>query len=166
MLTSTCSGAATFTYTGDSGQNVITASTSGGTLTVTDTVTACNFAESSVTSLTIDGGGGDDTITVNTSVSVANITLKGGSGVDIITGGNGAGNDTIWGGLGTDIIEGNANQDELHGDDPLNDPSDGNDSMYGGSASGGDGVADFLDGGAGNNDVHGFEGEDTYVNFP
>jgi Ca2+-binding RTX toxin-like protein len=123
MLNSTCSGAATFTYTGDGNVNSITASTSGGTLTVSDGTVTCNFTQSSVTSLTIDGSGGNDTITVNSNVSVPSITLKGGSGDDVINGGSGAesilgegGNDQLIGNGGNDTLDGGSNDDLLEGD--------------------------------------------------
>jgi Ca2+-binding RTX toxin-like protein len=73
---------------------------------------------------TIDGNGGNDTITGNN----LGITINGGDGNDTITGGTG--NDTINGGLGGDTISALA----------------GNDTLIG---SGADGSQDTLNGGDG-----------------
>jgi Ca2+-binding RTX toxin-like protein len=163
MLTSTCSPGATFLYTGDVNGNTIIASTSGGTLTVTDGTTPCNYTQSSVTSLTIDGAGGVDIITVESSVSVPSITLKGGDGNDVISGGDGgetilgqAGDDVLTGGTGADSIDGGSNDDTLQGDS-------GADTLVAGSSFAGDklsyasstsGISISLDGTV--NDTDGF----------
>src|SRR6266702_8578567 len=70
LLTSSCSydsGQQLLDYQGDSNANTITASTTSGTLTVTDGTTACPQAQNTITFLTISGGDGNDTITVGTS---------------------------------------------------------------------------------------------------
>jgi len=134
MLTSTCNGAAAFTFTGDGTGTTITASTTSGTLTVADSTKSCSFAQSSVTSLSIDGGDGTDTITVQTSVlSSIPVTLQGGNDNDVITGGNGgdtilggSGNDQLFGGSGNDSIDGGTNDDVIQGDD-------GTDTLVGGT---------------------------------
>ena len=74
-LLSMCSGGANFTFDGDAGGNIIQASTSGGTLTVSSGSTSCNWTENQVMTLTITGGSGNDVITIATSVVPGWVTL-------------------------------------------------------------------------------------------
>jgi len=87
---------------------------------------------------TFDLRGGDDRVIVDPDV-VANITARGGSGDDIMTGG--AGNDRLDGGSGDDRLFGGA----------------GNDRLTGGSGD------DYLDGGAGKDIMSGGSGDNTVV---
>lgn len=81
----------------------------------------------------LEGGDGDDRLTVNNWCS-GMVTLDGGPGNDILTGGAGA--DRLFGGDGHDILFGGGGDDELYG-------GADNDQLFG------DGEIDFLDGGAG-----------------
>lgn len=81
---------------------------------------------------TIDGGGGNDTIT-GTSFDD---NINGGVGMDILTGG--PGNDTLSGGNDDDTLSGGPGSDMLKGDA-------GNDSLSGPPD---DDAVDTLDGGA------------------
>ncbi len=121
--------------------------------------------------LVIDGGKGDDWITVDRRVSqdinifggAGNDFVKGGAGNDMIFGGSGddeieggEGNDFILGGAGTDWIYAGAGSDVVdggEGDDYLF-GEDGDDLVLG---SGGD---DYIDGGKGNDVLDGGEGND------
>ena len=87
---------------------------------------------------TFDLRGGDDRVIVDPDV-VANITARGGSGDDIMTGG--AGNDRLDGGSGDDRLFGGA----------------GNDHLTGGSGD------DYLDGGGGKDVATGGSGNNTIV---
>lgn len=145
-----------------------------------------SFPTNSVNSISVQAGGGNDEIFYTNSATSAithtlygqdgndriynftpfhDITLaNGGSGNDLINGGNGAeqlvgesGDDVINGGKGDDLIVGNEGDDELNG-------GEGNDSI------GGMNGDDEIDGGSGNdtvnagndNDlVHGGTGNDT-----
>ncbi|HEX8324286.1 MAG TPA: hypothetical protein VF595_10270 [Tepidisphaeraceae bacterium] len=107
---------------------------------VTLTVNGDVSYHTSVTSVTVSGGTGNDVIFVGSEISVACV-LSGNSGHDTITGGRGAdhitgnnGNDLIYAGGGNDIVVGNDGGDSLYGED-------GNDILYGGLGS------DYLYGG-------------------
>ncbi len=95
--------------------------------------------------LVIDGGAGNDRITIDSSVTIAT-EIDGGSGDDIITGGSGA--DIIRAGEGRDQIDGRGGNDELYGDE-------GGDIIEGGAGD------DVLYGGAGNDILRGFGGDDA-----
>lgn len=95
----------------------------------------------SVTSITVSGGTGDDDINIWQEVLVATVisgnaghdTIRGGGGPDQITGN--AGNDVIYGGLSSDTINGNDGGDYIDGGDG-NDiliGSTGSDDIYAGS---------------------------------
>ncbi|MFO1006110.1 MAG: cadherin domain-containing protein [Planctomycetaceae bacterium] len=60
---------------------------------------------STVTSIEVLGGGGSDTLTIDTSIGLAvSSYLSGGEGDDTLTGG--VGNDTLEGGAGNDLLNG------------------------------------------------------------
>lgn len=61
---------------------------------------------------------------------------------------SGDGDDTVYGGKGDDILIGNGGSDHLYGED-------GNDLLYGAGGTAGADVADFLDGGAGDDYIYG-----------
>jgi hypothetical protein len=83
----------------------------------------------------VNAEAGDDQIRVSPSVSIP-ITLRGGSGDDILVGGSGP--DSLSGGAGRDKLVGRS----------------GNDALFGGSAE------DRLFGGPGNDILHGGPGND------
>ncbi|HLO76604.1 MAG TPA: cadherin domain-containing protein [Magnetospirillum sp.] len=85
----------------------------------------------------IDGGGGNDTITAS---NLSSVLILGGDGDDRMAGGGLT--DTLYGGVGNDTLNGNGGDDALYGED-------GADVL-----SGGDG-ADYVDGGAGNDVLDG-----------
>jgi Ca2+-binding RTX toxin-like protein len=89
-------------------------------------------------SLTINGGPGNDTITVDPDVT-APVTISGGAGDDTIIGGSG--HDTLSGGAGADILVG----------------GDGNDLLTGGSG------RDILIGGDGKDALHGKAEDDILI---
>jgi Ca2+-binding RTX toxin-like protein len=85
-------------------------------------------------SLVIDAGDGDDSISaVGNLAAITSLTLDGGAGNDTILGGNGA--DLLIGGDGNDFIDGNQGNDTAQmgaGDDTFQwDPGDGSDIVEG-----------------------------------
>jgi uncharacterized secreted protein with C-terminal beta-propeller domain len=113
--------------------------------------------ESTVKTIRIIGGRGDDVITVNIPGNTRIKTqLYGNAGNDTITGGDGndslfggPGNDTLSGGQGHDTLRGGAGNDSLVG-------SGGNDSLHGEAGQ------DTLRGGAGKNALDGGIGIDAF----
>lgn len=101
-------------------------------------VASCSLLDAlaPVSTLVIDGGNGNDNITVDDAVLVA-VQADGGNGQDSIDGGGG--NDSLSGGNGKDLLAGAAGDDLLDG---------------------GNG-ADNLDGGTGADLVNGGNGPDT-----
>jgi uncharacterized protein YkwD len=99
------------TILGDSAANSIQVTLSGGNLVVSST--GQSFASSSVSTITIDGGQGDDAIYVGTGIT-QQCWLFGGSGNDQITA-NGSGNDLIFGGNGDDTLNSGVGNDTLYG---------------------------------------------------
>ncbi len=85
----------------------------------------------------VNAGVGDDRVTVSSAVEVP-VTLRGGSGHDVLTGGSG--DDKLIGGPGNDRLYGGA----------------GNDVIYGGPGN------DLLNGGPGNDVLHGGPGRDSF----
>jgi len=85
-----------------------------------------------VSGFEVNAGPGDDRVAVSNSVDVP-VTLRGGSGRDVLAGGSGAdkliggaGNDRLYGGPGDDLIYGGPGNDLLNG-------GPGNDLLHGGS---------------------------------
>lgn len=98
---------------------------------------------------TIVGGSGGQLIDLSsTSVTYGNVTVKGGTGNDVIL--SNIGNDTLTGGNGNDYLWGGAGNDSLSG-------GSGNDKLLGGSGN------DYLDGGSGKDTMTGGTGDDTYI---
>ncbi len=126
----------------------------GATLTV----------DSSVAQVTVDGGAGDDTITVTNIdlVCRGSVVVRGNTGDDLLIGQNakiGAmrlrmegndGNDSIVGTQGDDTLAGDAGIDRIKG-------GLGNDLILGGTS------IDSLNGDAGNDTILGGDGTDTLV---
>jgi|GEM_PF-375242 len=139
-------------------------------------------------SVTIDGGGGNDSIRGSLFDDIingddgddyifgdkGNDTINGGAGRDTIVAGLGddtvyggddndiligaGGNDTMYGGLGVDVLAGKEGNDTLRGEE-------GNDRLYGEDGDdyiyGGDGF-DNVEGGAGVDHIHGGAGQDYF----
>jgi hypothetical protein len=95
------------------------------------------FNVATVTAIDIDARGGNDTVTIASTIATST-TIRGGAGNDKLYGGSG--NDTLIGGDGHDYLFG------LMGDDTL-DGGDGDDWLYGGAG------LDTLDGGSGTNQL-------------
>ena len=130
----------------------ITVTNSGVTI---DRIGTFNVDITSVAAIVVYGFAGNDTITIDPSVTksatiyggAGNDTLSGGSVDDVLNGDDGddtlfgnAGNDTLNGGDGADVLYGGDDADTLNG-------GDGNDFLDGGDGS------DQLDGGAGTNQI-------------
>ena len=152
------------------GGATITASANTQSVTVNglggnDLITIGSLSGVPATLLTVNGGEGDDTISASgADIGRVRLFLSGDNGNDSIIGS--LGKDTILGGNGSDSINGGAGDDSILG-------LAGNDVLAGGTGNdtvnGGDG-ADFvtgqagddsLDGGTGNDTLRGFEGNDT-----
>ena len=99
--------------------------------------------------ININGGSGNDTITVDPSVKVST-TLIGGAGNDTINGG--LGKDNLYGNAGNDELLGNGNRDYLQGDA-------GNDTLSGGSKN------DTLQGGTGADSLIGSAGAADLIDY-
>ena len=124
-----------------------------------DTITVDTTAVESFAAA-ISGGDGDDKITISGS---ATATIAGDAGDDVITGGagenaiqGGIGNDTLIGGEVADVIVGNNGHDTIFG-------NGGDDDLFGNGGhdtiEGGDGN-DFCSGGAGDDTLDGNDGDD------
>jgi Ca2+-binding RTX toxin-like protein len=163
---------------GTSGNDTITFSVSGPSLSTTLNGNTTSVTAENVIGISVSGGDGADTITVGSTID-KHSTIFGGNGNDSITGSNNHdsllgddGNDTILGGDGHDTILGGAGADSLLGQGH-------NDVLYGGTGSdtvsGGGGIdtADLssgtsaativLDNTASDNDGDG-DGGDRYEN--
>jgi Ca2+-binding RTX toxin-like protein len=90
----------------------------------------------------VNGGSGDDSVTVSSSVAIP-VTMRGGPGRDTLIGGSGP--DKLLGGEGNDRLLGRGGDDLIFG-------GPGNDSLYGGSGD------DSLRGGPGNDLISGGSG--------
>jgi Ca2+-binding RTX toxin-like protein len=98
-------------------------------------VASCSLLDAAapINRLVIDGGNGNDTITVDDAVLVS-VQANGGNGQDVIDGGGG--NDTLSGGNGKDSLDGAAGDDQVDG-------GNGADNLQGGLG------VDILNGGNG-----------------
>ena len=107
-----------------------------------------SFKRNQVSSITINGFNGNDLIALNQSISTSS-RIHGGSGHDVLIGGNGA--NELHGGAGDDVLYGGNGADSLFGDA-------GNDSLFGGNG------VDFLDGGDDEDSLFGGNGADLLFN--
>lgn len=125
-----------------------------GGLSVTTNGETFQLTATESKNLTIRGGTGADTITLDTGVTIG-VTIEGGDGKDIIFGGAGA--DIISGGRDSDYIEGRGGNDRLNGDEGRDTlyGLDGNDTIRGGAGN------DYIDGGKGNDYLYGQDGNDA-----
>lgn len=112
------------TVIGDSAANKIEVTQSNGRIQVLGK----SFAASSVKTIVLSGEGGDDTLTVSSTINIPCV-IYGGSGNDTIRSGSAA--DTIYAGSGSDTVFARS----------------GNDNIYGGSGN------DTVDGGLGSDSV-------------
>jgi Ca2+-binding RTX toxin-like protein len=100
-----------------------------------------------VSGFEVNAAGGDDHVRVAPSVSIP-VTMRGGSGADVLVGGSGP--DRLYGGAGDDKLVGRGGNDVLLG-------GAGNDKLYGGPGN------DVLKGGAGQDTLYGGPGENTVL---
>jgi Ca2+-binding RTX toxin-like protein/subtilisin-like proprotein convertase family protein len=114
-----------------------------------DTITITDIDRVGALVLTVNGGSGGDTVSAS-GASLGNLRLgiNGDLGDDTLTGSADA--DTINGGDGSDIISGETGNDTLSGDD-------GNDSISGGEGN------DVVDGNDGNDTALGDAGDDSLL---
>lgn len=158
-------GVLTVTGTATNDAIVVSLSSDGTTLTVKETsnksrfrkgtTTTDTFTASDVTSIVVNAGAGNDTVSINgnrkTDLTIG-ATINGDDGNDRLSGTNNA--DSINGGAGDDDLFGNGGADLLYG-------GDGDDLLVGGAGidtlngdagddllkSAGDDATDILDGG-------------------
>jgi Ca2+-binding RTX toxin-like protein len=141
------------TITGSNKSDRIVVSSDGTNVTVKFNKQTETFLATDVTSITIDGGSGNDKIDIAEEVT-GTATITGGAGNDRINGGGGAdditgdaGNDWLWGGGGDDLIDAGAGNDKLFGEL-------GNDELLAGAGN------DAVDGGEGDDIANGGDGHD------
>ncbi|MBA4189548.1 MAG: hypothetical protein C0467_16305 [Planctomycetaceae bacterium] len=112
--------AGVLTITGDAGNDRIRVTPEGDTLRVLDGTQELGvFSSAAVTSITIDGGDGNDSIIVNELVGQT-LTINGGDGNDKLVAASGGaslnggpGDDTLFGGLGATAFDGGPGADSL-----------------------------------------------------
>ena len=108
--------------------DIFTAAPNAGRVLFTRTNLVPFTVDFSAEALAVNGGGGDDQLTVSPGLPGLLVTADGGSGSDSLTGAEeadslvgGAGNDTLTGGGGSDLLDGQDGDDRLlardgHGD--------------------------------------------------
>jgi Ca2+-binding RTX toxin-like protein len=126
----------TVTVHGTNGNDVVEVLGTGTSLTVAGLSALVNIttSEGANDSLVVNGGGGNDVLAASTlPAGVTTLTLDGGTGDDILLGGAGA--DRLLGGDGNDFVDGNRGDDVAFlgaGDDVFQwDPGDGSDIVEG-----------------------------------
>jgi Ca2+-binding RTX toxin-like protein len=104
----------------------------------------------SIAGFEVNSGGGDDQVSVAKAISIP-VTMRGGSGDDVLVGGSGpdkliggAGDDRLVGGLGADVLYGGSGEDTLLG-------GPGSDMLHGGPG------YDVLSGGPGADEVRQYQ---------
>jgi Ca2+-binding RTX toxin-like protein len=121
---------------GSAGNDIMQVAPSGTFARVTATGFSTAVDVSGALTLSVNGLGGNDTISASGNLAALGIPLQfdGGEGNDVINGSNGA--DTLIGGPGNDTIDGNQGNDIAFlgdGDDTfIWDPGDGSDVVEGG----------------------------------
>jgi len=108
--------------------DIFTAAPNAGRVLFTRTNLVPFTVDFSVEALAVNGGGGDDQLTVSPGLPGLLVTADGGSGSDSLTGAEeadslvgGAGNDTLTGGGGSDLLDGQDGDDRLLARDGLGD---------------------------------------------
>ena len=125
----------TVTVSGTSATDVVQAVAVGATVQVTGLDPQVNVSgqEAANDRLTVNGLGGNDTLSGGALAALMQLTLDGGDGNDALNGGNGA--DFLLGGSGNDTIDGNQGNDTAlmgEGNDTFVwDPGDGSDIVEG-----------------------------------
>jgi Ca2+-binding RTX toxin-like protein len=106
---------------GGSGNDTITGTESGSTLTITNDGSPSSFTIYSASSIFIAGAAGNDSISLDSTVTLPSV-LSGGNGDDTVVGGagsdylmGGALNDTLAGSTGADFLVGGGGSDTLSG---------------------------------------------------
>jgi Ca2+-binding RTX toxin-like protein len=145
---------------GDGEANAISVAAVGGQLQVThngDTVpiqSAVPPTLAQTLAVVVFGQGGDDTITVDSSLGEVPSALYGGLGNDTLNGGGGS--DLLYGDGGNDTLNGQGGNDALFG-------GTGDDTLDGGGT---DGRRDVLVGGPGADTFNRYVGEkDIFLDF-
>ncbi|MBM79334.1 MAG: hypothetical protein CMJ78_01915 [Planctomycetaceae bacterium] len=167
---SNSSGTASVDIRGQAGGNSFSVGQANGLMTITDGMEVLTIG-TTIKDIVLGGGTGDDMITVEdlTGVIISSLTVDGQGGADTIdasgaTLGNvrlringGAGNDTVTGSAFSETIDGGTGDDNLSG-------GAGNDVFLGGDGDdiimGGDGN-DLVDGQAGDDTIRGDNGDDN-----
>jgi Ca2+-binding RTX toxin-like protein len=123
------------------------------------------FAASAVTEIQVRTRGGHDVVVTTSNVNET-MTIDGGAGNDLLTGGGGtnlilggSGHDTLYGGCGDDVLLGGTGNDDLFGNagDDVLVGGDGNDMLYGGSG------RDLLIGSLDNDRLDGGDDDDILI---
>jgi len=125
------------TVEGTTAGDVIQATAVGGAVQVTTLAAALTVnvtrSEAANDRLTVNGLGGNDTISGGALAALMALTVDGGEGNDTINGGNGA--DTLIAGTGNDTVDGNQGNDTAFQGDGNDtfvwDPGDGSDIVEG-----------------------------------
>ncbi|MBI1312843.1 hypothetical protein GC176_16260 [bacterium] len=133
----------------------LTVNTGDGNNTITLNAIDAAFAAS----FTLNAGGGDDTIDATVFNFAA--ALNGEAGNDTVTGS--AFNDTISGGLGADLLSGGDGADLIRGNDGVNADDNASDTLFGNSgidSLDGEGGDDVIDGGLSGDLISGGAGND------
>jgi Ca2+-binding RTX toxin-like protein len=140
-------GTVTVTGTNDAGDNILVGIVNGSVQVVFDGTPIGSFTASTVTSIVINAGAGADTITSDSSNTIAT-EIHGGDGDDQITGGGG--NDILFGEGDNDTLVARQGDDVAVG-------GDGNDELLGGNG------RDVLIGGVGGDTIEGDNGDDILI---
>ena len=147
-------GVQTVTVQGDSGVNNFSVDSNGGLLRVTEGAASITVA-TSTTTINVNGGSEDDTITIGELADVNPLVLNvdGQGDNDTITAADANIGDVrmfLNGGTGNDTITGSRDGDSINGDG-------GDDSVFGGLGN------DSIDGGDGNDTLNGEAGNDSLL---
>jgi Ca2+-binding RTX toxin-like protein len=140
---------------GTSANDALALTISGTSLVVNRNGIKKTFVNSSVTTINILLGAGNDAL--NVGAGVIRVFANGEAGNDLLSGG--AGNDTMYAGGGKDSVYGNAGDDRLTGSGSRDYllGGDGNDFLYG------KGGNDTLDGGNGIDRMYGGDNDDLLI---